>query len=132
MRVAFLWIIGILFATTLGAQSVTVRPLTRTPFLQVTGGVMIVTAQLLPFPDTLQFIFDTGSSGISLDSSTASYLGLTPTHSGYAIRGVGGIRKVPFLYGRSLRLGDLRVDSLDFHVNDYRWIKYPHMMDHLL
>ncbi len=20
----------------------------------------------------------------------------------------------------------------DFHVNDYRWIKYPHMMDHLL
>ena len=119
MRVAFLSIIGILFVTTLGAQSVTVRPLTRTPFLQVTGGVMIVTAQLLPFPDTLQFIFDTGSSGISLDSSTASYLGLTPTHSGYAIRGVGGIRKVPFLYGRSLRLGDLQVDSLDFHVNDY-------------
>jgi len=80
---------------------------------------MIVTAQLLPFPDTLQFIFDTGSSGISLDSSTALYLGLKPIPSGYAIRGVGGIRKVPFLTGRSMRIGGIRVDSLDFHVNDY-------------
>jgi hypothetical protein len=80
---------------------------------------MIVTAQMPPFPDTLQFIFDTGSSGISLDSSTAAYLGLQPVYSGYAIRGVGGIRKVPFVNGRSLQLGSIRADSLDFHVNDY-------------
>jgi hypothetical protein len=32
---------------------------------------------------------------------------------------VGGIRKVPFLTGRSLRIGGLQADSLDFHVNDY-------------
>ena len=109
-----------MFASVVCAQQPAIRPLTRIPFLQVTGGVMIVTAQLLPFPDTLQFIFDTGSSGISLDSSTAAYLGLKPVSSSYAIRGVAGIRKVPFVYDRSLRIGTIQADSLDFHVNDYR------------
>ncbi len=109
-----------MFASVVCAQQPALQPLTRIPFLQVTGGVMIVTAQLLPFPDTLQFIFDTGSSGISLDSSTAAYLGLKPVSSSYAIRGVAGIRKVPFVYDRSLRIGTIQADSLDFHVNDYR------------
>lgn len=95
------------------------RPLARIPFLQVTGGVIIITAQLPPYPDTLQFIFDTGSSGISLDSSTVAYLGIKPSPSDFAIRGIGGIRRVPFVYGRSLRIGSLQADSLDFHVNDY-------------
>jgi hypothetical protein len=107
------------FVSVASAQETPVQPLTRIPFLSLTGGVMIVTAQMPPFPDTLQFIFDTGSSGISLDSSTAAYLGLQPVYSGYAIRGVGGIRKVPFVNGRSLQLGSIRADSLDFHVNDY-------------
>ena len=101
------------------AQELPAKWLTKTPFLQVTGGVVIVTAQLKPFSDTLQFIFDTGSSGISLDSSTAAYLGLKPVYSGQAIRGIAGIREVPFVYRRSLQIGAMQVDSLDFHVNDY-------------
>jgi hypothetical protein len=119
MRLPLLFIGILLFVSVASAQETPVQPLTRIPFLSLTGGVMIVTAQMPPFPDTLQFIFDTGSSGISLDSSTASYLGLQPVYSGYAIRGVGGIRKVPFVNGRSLQLGSIRADSLDFHVNDY-------------
>jgi hypothetical protein len=119
MRFPLLFIGIWLFVSVASAQETTVQPLTRIPFLSLTGGVMIVTAQMPPFPDTLQFIFDTGSSGISLDSSTAAYLGLQPVYSGYAIRGVGGIRKVPFVNGRSLQLGSIRADSLDFHVNDY-------------
>lgn len=119
MRAAFLWIISLIFVAAVGAQEMAVRPVARIPFLQVTGGVMIITAQMPPFPDTLQFIFDTGSSGISLDSSTAAYLGLKPVSGGFAIRGVGGIRKVPFVFGRSLQIGTLRADLLDFHVNDY-------------
>lgn len=103
----------------LHAQELPAKWLTQTPFLQVTGGVVIVTAQLKPFPDTLQFIFDTGSSGISLDSSTAAYLGLKPLYSGQAIRGIAGIREVPFVYQRSLQIGTMQVDGLDFHVNDY-------------
>ena len=101
------------------AQELPAKWLTKTPFLQVTGGVVIVTAQLKPFSDTLQFIFDTGSSGISLDSSTAAYLGLKPVYSGQAIRGIAGIREVPFVYQRSLQIGAMQVDGLDFHVNDY-------------
>jgi hypothetical protein len=119
MRVVNLFTGLMFFVSVASAQETPVQPLTRIPFLSLTGGVMIVTAQMPPFPDTLQFIFDTGSSGISLDSSTAAYLGLQPVYSGYAIRGVGGIRKVPFVNGRSLQLGSIRADSLDFHVNDY-------------
>jgi len=94
-------------------------PLTRTPFLQVTGGVVIIQAQLAPFSDTLQFIFDTGSSGISLDSATAHYLGLRPTFDGLLIRGIAGTREVPQLRNQSLTIGSLRTDSLNFYINDY-------------
>lgn len=106
----------LLFALRLAAQP---TPLTRTPFLQVTGGVVIIQAQLAPFSDTLQFIFDTGSSGISLDSATAHYLGLRPTFDGLLIRGIAGIREVPQLRNQSLTIGSLRTDSLNFYINDY-------------
>lgn len=87
--------------------------------MQVTGGVVVIQAKLTSHPDTLQFILDTGSSGISLDSSTVRFLGLTPIFSGQLIRGVGGIREVPILRNLSLIFGELQVDSLDFYVNDY-------------
>ena len=106
----------LLFALRLTAQP---TPLTRTPFLQVTGGVVIIQTQLAPFSDTLQFIFDTGSSGISLDSATAHYLGLRPTFDGLLIRGIAGIREVPQLRNQSLTIGSLRTDSLNFYINDY-------------
>lgn len=95
------------------------RLLTRIPFQQMTGGVVVFTAQLDHFPDTLNFILDSGSSGISLDSSTAAELGLVPVPSDRTIRGIAGIRKVGFLYNRTLRFPNLQVDSLNFHVNDY-------------
>lgn len=93
--------------------------LTRIPFLQVTGGVVIIQAKLAPFNDTLQFIFDTGSSGISLDSSTARYLGLRPSYDGLLIRGIAGVREVPQLRDQTLTIGSLRTDSLHFYINDY-------------
>jgi hypothetical protein len=95
------------------------RLLTRIPFTQLTGGVVIIRALLDHFPDTLNFILDSGSSGISLDSTTVSYLKLTPTPSDRTIRGIAGIRKVGFLYKRKLHFPRLSIDSLDFHVNDY-------------
>jgi hypothetical protein len=95
------------------------RRLTRLPFTQLTGGVIILQAQLAGFPDTLNFVLDSGSSGISLDSTTVDYLQLKPEPTTRAIRGIAGIRTVPFLYNRTLKLPNLDVDSLDFHVNDY-------------
>jgi hypothetical protein len=94
--------------------------LSRQKFTQLTGGVVIIHAQLDDFPDTLNFILDSGSSGISLDSSTAEYFKLKPTPSDRTIRGIAGIKKVGFLYDRKLRFpGGFVADSLDFHVNDY-------------
>lgn len=95
------------------------RFLTRIPFTQLTGGIVILQAKLNNFPDTLNFVLDTGSSGISLDSTTADYLKLSPLATDRTIRGIAGIRNVPFLFNQTLRLPNLKVDSLDFHVNDY-------------
>lgn len=95
------------------------RFLTRLPFEQLTGGVILMQARFSSFPDTLNFILDTGSGGISLDSTTAAYFGVKPTPSDRTIRGIGGIKKVSFLNNQQLHLPDLTIDSLNFHINDY-------------
>lgn len=93
--------------------------ITKVPFRLLTGGIIIMTAQLNDYPDSLNFILDTGSGGISLDSSTVARLRLKTTFTDRTIRGIAGIRKVRFAYNNRLRLPKLTVDSLDFHINDY-------------
>lgn len=93
--------------------------LTRFKFIQLTGGIIILQGQLHPYPDTLSFIFDTGSGGISLDSTTAVEFGLEGVPSGKTIRGIAGVRQVNFLYNRTLHLPGLSIDSLNFHINNY-------------
>ncbi len=95
------------------------REITKIPFTQLTGGIVILHAKLNNFPDTLNFILDTGSSGISLDSTTVDYLGLKPTPTERTIRGIAGIRKVSFLFNQQLHFPGLTADSLNFHINDY-------------
>jgi hypothetical protein len=95
------------------------RFLTRCDFSQLTGGVILMRARLEPFPDTLNFILDSGSGGISLDSVTVQYFGLKSIPSNRTIRGIAGIRRVSFVHNQVLKLPDLSIDSLDFHVNDY-------------
>ncbi|HEY0355204.1 MAG TPA: aspartyl protease family protein, partial [Flavisolibacter sp.] len=95
------------------------RLLTKFNFTTLTGGVVLLKGQVDPFPDTLNFIFDTGSGGISLDSMTVDYFGLKPTPSNRTIRGIAGIKNVSFVYNRKLHLPGLEVDSLNFHINDY-------------
>ena len=73
------------------------RFITRLDFIQLTGGIVLLPARLDGFPDTLNFILDTGSGGISLDSLTAAYFGLKPTPSNRTIRGIAGMRQVSFL-----------------------------------
>lgn len=93
--------------------------ITTIHFIQLTGGVVILQARLGNFPDTLNFVLDTGSSGISLDSITVDYLKLKPIPSERTIRGIAGVRKVSFLYNQQLHFPGLTVDSLNFHINDY-------------
>lgn len=97
----------------------TAKLVTRFPFKQYSGGVMIVRALLENIPDTLNFILDTGSGGISLDSTTCANLKLKPTPTDTTIKGMGGEHKVSFVFNEKLRLPGLTVEGLNFHVNDY-------------
>lgn len=93
--------------------------LTSFPFIQLTGGVILVKGCLDQGSDSLNFIFDTGSGGISLDSSTVDRLKIPSATSDRTIRGIAGMRVVNFAYNHSLRLPGLTTDSLNFHINDY-------------
>ncbi|HEX2606225.1 MAG TPA: aspartyl protease family protein [Flavisolibacter sp.] len=95
------------------------RFLTKFHFIQLTGGVILMQGRLDPFPDTLNFILDSGSGGISLDSLTVQYFNLKGTPSNKTIRGIAGLRTVSFLNNRRLHLPGLTIDSLNFHINDY-------------
>jgi hypothetical protein len=116
-------LITFLWAGRVSAQEEFIEPpsrmLTQVPFTQLTGGIVIVQATLGDHSDTLNFVLDTGSSGISLDSTTAEYLNEKPVPTERTIRGIAGIRKVSFLYDRQLKFPGLTIDSLDFHINDY-------------
>ncbi|HET9825907.1 MAG TPA: aspartyl protease family protein [Chitinophagaceae bacterium] len=119
----FLYVVAIALYGTLSAQEEFIEPpsrfLTRLHFIPLTGGVILMHGQLVGYPDTLNFLLDTGSGGISLDSSTASYLNLKPVPTDRTIRGIAGIRTVSFVNHQKLKLGDITIDSLDFHVNNY-------------
>ncbi len=93
--------------------------LTSFRFRQLSGGVVLLKAMFANYADTLNFILDTGSGGISLDSTTVDYFKITPTPSDLTILGIAGTRKVSFVYNQKLRLPGLTVDSLNFHVNNY-------------
>lgn len=95
------------------------RPVTSFPFRLLSGGVILLQAKLDAFPDSLNFIFDTGSGGISLDSVTAEYLHLKSEMSDKTLRGIAGVKQVRFSYNHQLHLPNLTVDSLNFHINDY-------------
>ncbi len=80
---------------------------------------MVIQARLGNIPDTLNFILDTGSGGISLDSATCAQLNIATTASDTIITGIGGVRKVPFVFDEILHIPGLDVKHLNFHVNNY-------------
>ncbi len=93
--------------------------ITRFPFKQYSGGVMVIKARVSNLADTLNFILDTGSGGISLDSSTCAEFNIKTKASDTTITGIGGIRKVHFLFNETLHLPNLVVKNLNFHINNY-------------
>ena len=94
--------------------------ITKFPFIQLTGGIIIIRATIDTLTkDTLNFVLDTGSGGISLDSTTVEDLKFKKVKTDRTIRGIAGMKVVPFTYGHSLIFPGLKVDSLNFHINDY-------------
>lgn len=88
-------------------------------FEQMTGGVVIIKARVDEHKDSLNFILDTGSGGISLDSLTAERLDIKAEPSNRTIRGIAGVKQVSFAYNHTLHLPGLSVTGMHFHINDY-------------
>ena len=118
----FMWLI-LLGCVQLHAQEEFIQPaakfLTKFPFAVLNGGIIVLKAKVDNSPDSLNFILDTGSGGISLDSVTVAELGFPISKSNRTIRGIAGLRLVDFVYDHTLHLKGLDVPHLDFHINDY-------------
>ena len=93
--------------------------ITRFPFKQLSGGVILVQGKFNNNPASLNFILDTGSGGISLDSSTCAEFNIPHSPSGRTINGIAGIREVDFAKNNTLVLPGLKVQGLDFYINNY-------------
>jgi len=105
------------------AQEEFVQPaaqlITSIPFTQLTGGIIILRTTLDNFGDSLNFVLDTGSGGISLDSGICDYYKLTIVPSDRIVRGIAGMKYVSFANNHALHLPGLTVSNLDFHINNY-------------
>lgn len=95
------------------------RFITKFPFKQLNGGVILIKARFANITDTFNFILDTGSGGISLDSTTAEKYSIPHVPSGRYIYGIAGVRKVDFAPKQTLSFPGLVVKNLDFYINDY-------------
>lgn len=93
--------------------------LTSFSFTQLSGGIILVRARIDNIPDTLNFVLDTGSGGISLDSETVVTYKFITEISDKTIRGIAGIKTVAFTNNHTLQLPGLAVEHLDFHINNY-------------
>jgi hypothetical protein len=88
-------------------------------FRQLIGGVVLLEAYFDTLSTPLNFILDTGSGGISLDSSTCDEFQIIPTPTDTFVSGIGGNKKVSFVFNRQLKINNLEVQNLNFHINDY-------------
>ena len=123
MRVYKIILTLLLFSACVHAQELLSPPeakfITKFPFKLYSGGVMIVTAQFENVKDSLNFILDTGSGGISLDSTTCAEFNIATRATDTTITGIGGVRKVHFVFNKTLSLPGLKLQHLNFHINDY-------------
>jgi hypothetical protein len=93
--------------------------ITKFPFKQLTGGVILIQARFDTICEPLNFILDTGSGAISLDSTTIAEFHIPHVPSGKSINGIAGASEVDYSQNNKLILPGLTVDSLDFYINNY-------------
>ena len=117
-----LLIMWVFFVSFSNGQEIYEKPakfITKFPFRQLTGGVIIVQAKFNRITEPFNFILDTGSGAISLDSSTATEFKIPHIPSGKSINGIAGSSEVDYTKNNKLVLPGLTVDSLDFYINNY-------------
>lgn len=84
------------------------------------GGVIAIDAKIGEHLQTLNFILDTGSAGISLDSATCREMNILMKPTDTTVSGIAGVKKVPFVFNMPFKIGNLITEHLNFYVNDYR------------
>lgn len=113
----------LLFQLKGNAQEIILPPeaklITKFSFTQFTGGVILLKAKIDTISQELNFLLDTGSGGISLDSATVAEFNLPTRTTDTTINGIGGLRKVDFVFNKTLKFPGLNVHNLNFHVIDY-------------
>lgn len=123
MKSIFFYLFFVLFIPSLFAQQrVVEKPakfITAFPFRQLNGGVILIEAKFNTISQPFNFILDTGSGGISLDSATCAEFNIPHSPSGRTINGIAGIKEVDYSTNNSLILPGLPVHGLDFYINDY-------------
>ncbi len=112
-------VLSLIFTTVSAQQKASL--VGRFPFRQFLGGVILVQGKLDTISTPINFILDTGSGGISLDSSTCAEFNIPTTKTDTTLSGIGGIKKVRFLFNQVLDINGLRMDSLNFHISDYSY-----------
>jgi len=93
--------------------------ITKFPFKQLSGGVILIQAKFDTIQEPFNFILDTGSGAISLDSETTAEFNIHHVPSGRTINGIAGITAVDYARNKKLSLPGLTIDSLDFYINNY-------------
>jgi hypothetical protein len=118
-----LYFLFIIFTVRLYGQEVfdkdPAKFITQFPFKQLTGGVILVKGHFDTISEPFNFILDTGSGGISLDSTTTEEFKIPHRPSGRTISGIAGIREVDFTQNKTLTFPGLKVKQLDFYINNY-------------
>ncbi|HSU50658.1 MAG TPA: retroviral-like aspartic protease family protein [Segetibacter sp.] len=100
--------------------------ITKFPFILTSRGIIIIKANVGIFHESLNFVLDTGSGGISLDSAVAERYHLTANITDDTIKGIAQIKRAAFIMNQSLTLPGLTVDNLNFHLNDYSFLSSAH------
>ncbi len=126
-RLTILFILCTIANATLSQKNIYTEPsklLTKLKFHLPQEGVVIFNVLLDNYPDTLNFIFDTGASAAFLDSATAARLNISTGKDIRTVRGMGGIQNIFLSKNHSLKLGDLTEDSLDIYLMDIEIMSY--------
>lgn len=97
-------------------------PLARVEFNELFGGIVLVQASLSGHLQPINFILDTGNTGISLDSSWVAEEGIPVNKSNRFVYGIGGKRPAYFVPDRSLIFPGYQSPRMDFHLSDYRFL----------
>lgn len=119
MKPTLFFFFCLLINYSVGQANASAKFISEFSFTQLNGGVVLVQATLDTISQKFNFILDTGSGGISLDSTTAAEFNISHVPSGRTITGIAGTRKVDYARYRKLNFPGLTVDSLDFYINNY-------------